>query len=127
MKKALVVAITLLTFVVTGSLWAGFQGPGSQNINTVAAAKKAPDDTYLTLTGNIVKQIKHEHYMFRDSTGEIEVEIDDDEWGGITVVPETTVRIVGELDKDMFGSKVDVKRIEIVPAKTTNSGGFKQN
>ena len=128
MKRALVVAIALLTFVATGSLWAGFQGPGSENLTTVAAAKKARDESYVTLTGNIVKQIKHEHYIFRDSTGEIEVEIDADEWGGITVGPETTVRILGEIDKDMFRSKkVDVKRIEIVSAKTTGSGGFKQN
>ena len=76
MKRALVVAITLLTFVATGSLWAGFQGPGSENLTTVAAAKKARDESYVTLTGNIVKQTKHEHYIFRDSTGEIEVEIE---------------------------------------------------
>ena len=127
MKRALVVAITLLTFVATESLWAGFQGPGGENLTTVAAVKKASDDSYVKLTGNIVKKIKDEHYMFRDSTGEIEVEIDNDKWGGITVTPETTVRIVGELDKDMFGSKVDVERIEIVSEKTTSSGGFKQN
>ena len=122
MKRALVVAITLLTFVATGSLWAGFQGPGSENLTTVAAAKKARDESYVTLTGNIVKQTKHEHYIFRDSTGEIEVEIDGDEWGGIKVVPETTDKIVGEVDKHMFSNtKIDAKRIEIVSDKTTNS------
>jgi uncharacterized protein (TIGR00156 family) len=128
MKRALVVAITLLTFVTTGSLWAGFKGPGGENLTTVAAAKKARDESHVTLTGNIVKQVKHEYYIFRDSTGEIEVEIDGDEWGGITVTPETTVKIVGEVDKHMFRSKkVDAKRIEIVSDKTTSSGGFKQN
>lgn len=127
MKRALVVAITLLTFVTTGSLWAGFKGPG-ENLTTVAAAKKASDESYVTLTGNIVKQIKHEHYIFRDSTGEIEVEIDADEWGDITVVPKTTVKIVGEVDKHMFrNTKIDAKRIEIVSDKTTSGGGFKQN
>ena len=32
MKRVFVVAVSLLTLVATESLWAGFEGPGSQNL-----------------------------------------------------------------------------------------------
>ena len=29
------------------------------------------------MCGNIIKKVSHEHYVFQDSTGKIDVEIDD--------------------------------------------------
>ena len=56
----------------------------------------------------------HEHYLFRDATGEILVEIDDDLFMGRTVTPQTTIRIYGEVDKEAFErTKIDVKHFDI--------------
>lgn len=95
----------------------GFQGPGGQaGVTTVAQAKSARDDTPVVLTGHIVSRAggDHEHYLFRDSTGEIVVDIDDELFLGRTVTPETTVRLYGEVDKELMErTKIDVKSLEI--------------
>ena len=68
-----------------------------------------------TLEGYIVQQVKHEKYMFRDSTGEMLVEIDDEVFKGQRVDPKTKVRIDGELERDfMEKDKVDVYNLTIL-------------
>lgn len=118
-------AIILGAFLVTPAV-AGFQGPvaggqgGYQGQAAGMTAKEAmslPDDAHVTLTGNLVRQLPtdHEKYVFRDATGEIVVEIDDDDFHGQTVTPQNTVRIYGEVDRE-FGRKtqIDVKTIEVL-------------
>ena len=96
----------------------GFQGPTTgANVATVQQALQARDDTAVVLTGNIMSRMagSDDKYMFRDSTGEIPVEIDAKVFAGRTVTPANTVRISGEVDKDMMEpTKVDVKFLEIV-------------
>jgi uncharacterized protein (TIGR00156 family) len=52
--------------------------------------------------------------MFKDGTGEIEVEIDDEDFRGAKITPETKVRLVGEVDKDWTSTTVDVDLVEVV-------------
>ncbi len=93
----------------------GFQGPSSTaGAKTVAEALKSSDDTYCSLTGNIISRVGKEKYTFRDETGTITVEIDDKKFYGRTVTPETTVRIVGEVDWHIGSNEVDVDYLEIV-------------
>ena len=80
-------------------------------ISTVKEAKDMNDDTYVTLRGNIEKRIKGDHYLFRDSTGTVEIEIDNDKWHGLTVGPEDVVEILGEVDSGWFTTTIDVKSI----------------
>ncbi|MGL5291104.1 MAG: NirD/YgiW/YdeI family stress tolerance protein [Vibrionaceae bacterium] len=49
--------------------------------------------------------------MFSDGTGEIRVEIDHDDWRGVQVTPKTKLTIVGELDRNISGMKVDVDTV----------------
>lgn len=87
----------------------------STSVQTVAAVKQMKDNSWFTLEGNIVKQIRKERYLFRDQSGEIEVEIDDEKWKGRKVDPSTKVRISGKVEKDWLSSmEVEVKRIELV-------------
>ena len=66
------------------------------------------------LTGEeISKETAKEKYQFRDSTGAIIIEIDNDDWNGLTVTPADTVTIYGEVDKEIMHSpEIDVDRIE---------------
>ena len=90
----------------------GFKGP-SDGVTTVAAALNAKDDTLVVLTGHIEKETAKEKYQFRDSTGAIIVEIDNEDWHGLTVTPADTVTIYGEVDKEIMHSpEIDVDRIE---------------
>lgn len=93
----------------------GFTGPGAVAVNTVQGALNAYDDTIVTLTGKITRQVAHEKYEFRDNTGTIIIEIDDDEWYGVQAGPNDTVQIRGEVDSDTFRrNEIDVKFITIV-------------
>ena len=66
--------------------------------------------------GRIVASLGDEKYTFQDATGSVMVEIDDDEWHGITVTPETNLEISGELDKEIFETpKIDVKSFRVLP------------
>ena len=78
---------------------------------TVAEAQNQADDTWVVLTGRIVKQLGHEKYQFTDGTTSITIEIDDDVWQGLTVGPNDKVEIQGEVDKGFRNVEIDVKRI----------------
>ena len=92
----------------------GFVGPGSSDMTTVQEALKARDDTPVVLEGVIESRIRGDRYQFRDATGTIIVEIDGDDWRGLTVGPKDIVILHGEVDTRMFSdSQIDVDRIEL--------------
>ncbi|MBR5915800.1 MAG: YgiW/YdeI family stress tolerance OB fold protein [Spirochaetia bacterium] len=92
----------------------GFTGGSKAEVTTVAQALKMKDDAKAVLRGNIVKQVGHEKYLFKDATGEIVIEIDDDDWGGVTVGPQDTVELIGEVDKDFNKVEFDVDIVKKV-------------
>lgn len=125
MKKVLLSSVLVLSLFGAGfqdaktpanqGNYGGFTGPQAQGANTVAAALKAWDDTMVTLKGNIIRQIAHEKYEFKDSTGVIIVEIDDDKWYGLSVGPNDVVEIYGEVDSEIYRkNEIDVKFIKKV-------------
>jgi len=87
---------------------------GDKKITTVQEIANLRDDTPVILQGNIINTIGHERYTFADATGQITVEIDNEDWKGIDVTPETNVEIYGEVDKGLFKkTKVEVDSIKI--------------
>ncbi|MCS3403164.1 MULTISPECIES: YgiW/YdeI family stress tolerance OB fold protein [Pantoea] len=91
----------------------GFKGP-TPGLTTVAQAKTLRDDAWVVLVGHIIKQVGHELYEFKDSSGRVRVEIDDKHWMGQTVSPDTKVRIDGEVDKDWNNVEIDVKKLQVL-------------
>ena len=49
--------------------------------------------------------------MFSDATGQVTVEIDDEDWRGLTVNEKDTVEIKGEVDKEFTSFIIDVDSI----------------
>ena len=89
--------------------FAGFQDANaSNNLTTVQAAQKMADHAPVTLEGNFVRQIDDDEFIFRDSTGEIKVDVDDRAWKGVNVTPNDRVRIQGSVDKD-FGEPTSIE------------------
>ena len=88
----------------------GFTGP-SGAVTTVANAKSLRDDTWVTLRGKITERISDDLYKFQDASGVINVDIDHKRWNGVTVGPQDTVEIQGEVDKDWNSLEIDVKQI----------------
>ncbi len=113
MIKTIAALFTILAF--TTIAFAGFDGPGATSrVEPVKSVKEMGDDTKVTMEGYLIKQIGEEHYIFKDNTGEIEVEIDDEDFRGAKVTPKTKVRIVGEVDKDWKSITIDVDYLEIL-------------
>ena len=88
----------------------GFTGP-SGAVTTVANAKSLRDDTWVTLRGKITERISDDLYKFQYASGVINVDIDHKRWNGVTVGPQDTVEIQGEVDKDWNSVEIDVKQI----------------
>jgi uncharacterized protein (TIGR00156 family) len=89
--------------------------------DTISAANQSKGAPYpagsivqLIPTEVMIKQSRDKHYTFRDNTGTIEVEIDNEDFRGAKVTPETKVRIVGEVDKDWNSTTVDTDYLEVV-------------
>jgi uncharacterized protein (TIGR00156 family) len=101
--------LSLLLLCVTVFVHAqGFTGPGtsgqpimvSQTI-TISEAKNCPQDSWVVITGNIVSSLPGgTHFMFRDSSGEIPVEIGPKEWRGLSAAVSDIVEISGEVKKE---------------------------
>ncbi|CAE6881972.1 Protein YgiW [Vibrio sp. B1REV9] len=131
MKKA--IAILISSVVLSASVLAsentidqqgmlatsgGFDGP-SQNdtLNTVEDVMNADwlvDGNKVTLIGHITMSLGNEQYTFADKTGQMTIEIDDDEWDGQNITPKDQVKIVGEIDKNDSANAVDVDWIRIL-------------
>lgn len=90
----------------------GFKGPGVEP-TTVQQALTYGDDTPVVLTGKIERSLGDEKYIFTDKTGKVTVDIDNDDWHGLTVTPNDTIVIEGEIDKDFFKTQIDVERVRL--------------
>ena len=117
---AVIVALPL------GPVFAQYQGPGGDGSSmgrtgytatTVGAIKSDPrDDMRVLLEGRLIRKIKHETYIFADSTGEIAVEIDDDDFPRSPVTADTVVVVEGKVDThrikdtDIEAERVSIKR-----------------
>ena len=121
MKKLLAATSLALVLGLAGNAMAqqpasvrgGFQGPGLTVI-TVSEALKLNDDAPVKLSGKIEKSLGNEKYLFKDATGSITIEIDDEDWNGVNATPETEIIITGEIDKDMLrDAEVDVDMVTL--------------
>lgn len=81
----------------------------------IAEILKAPvDDQMVTLTGKITKKIGDEKYMFTDGSGEIQLDIDDDDIATVKVDNNTKITIVGEVEiEDAQLVEIDVESIKL--------------
>ena len=117
MKKILFMCALMMGVpAVFAQVAGGFDGPSATGnmITTVQEALKKADDTQVTLKGKIINSLGDEKYTFKDATGEIIVEIDDEGWRGLKITPEDTVEIRGDVDKEFFKpTKIDVDSVRL--------------
>lgn len=106
-------AVTLSSAALAVMPQGGFQGPGIQP-TTVAQALEMKDDTAVVLTGQIEKSLGKEKYLFKDATGSVTIEVDNEDWRGLNVSPKDTIIIKGDVDKEMMrDTKIDVDSVEL--------------
>jgi uncharacterized protein (TIGR00156 family) len=113
--KRFTLVLLLAPLFSTAALAAGYTGPGATaQVTSVAAALNASDDTPVLLQGQIVKRLQDELYEFKDASGTINVEIDDEDWPAQAVSDSVTVRLTGEVDHDLSSREIDVESLELV-------------
>jgi len=124
MKKHLVIAgFCLILILISGNIFAqqnGYTGPvvpGANNqavVNgqyknvTVSQLTSIPHKSYVVLTGDLINFDGHKYYTFRDSTGEITIEISNYYFWDITVGPNEKVKILVEVERKRNG-KIEVE------------------
>ncbi|MGL5029882.1 MAG: NirD/YgiW/YdeI family stress tolerance protein [Aeromonas sp.] len=121
MKAITVTALTILT-ALSLPAFAAYNGP--EHKVSVSQVKSQPDDAWVTMQGKLVKRLGEDNFMFRDATGEMMVEVDDDAWRGQDISPNDTVKINGEVDKEWNNIKVDVSSLSKVGGSPVSKGGF---
>ncbi|PWB31108.1 stress-induced protein YgiW [Pseudomonas sp. SDI] len=113
--KARYLVLLLAPLFSTAALAVGYTGPGAQPISTVAAANDAADDSPVVLHGFVTKQLNNDDkYEFKDNTGTITVEIDNEDLPAVAFNEKTKVKLTGEVEKNLMSREIDVDLVEIV-------------
>ena len=86
-----------------------------KNVVTIAHASKLADETAVSVTGSIVREVKHEHYELKDKSGTIIVDIDRDLATPAQLKPGTKVRVYGEVDTHRVkATDIDAVKVDIL-------------
>ena len=87
--------------------------PVVDRIVTVEQIPAMRDNQNVVMTGYIVESLGDEMYVFQDSTGAINVEIEPVILGEMVIVPNTKMKIKGEIDKGNNGEP-DVIEVDYI-------------
>ena len=119
MKKISIMAV--LGVMGAATAFAGPNNMANNNMNnnnmievvTVEQVRAMPDDSPVIIRGYLLRQNGENSYVFQDTTGTINLEIDAEDWGGLTIAPTDFVEVWGEVDKNgMSMIEVDVSAIK---------------
>lgn len=100
------VGIVFICLLLTSNVSAQFTGPTLETeISSVEEVSFLAIHSYATVVGNIVAHIREDYYLFRDDTGEIRVEIENSVWQNRAIGPDTTIRLVAEVDQNSLGMR----------------------
>jgi uncharacterized protein (TIGR00156 family) len=116
MKKLIAAASV---FLLTACLAYGqYTGPNSTDkvLTVKEVLKNAPmldrSDRLVKVKGNIVKQLKKNTFLFKDSTGSIQVEISKKSFPARLFDDKTVLYLIAEVDYDFLeGSELEVKQV----------------
>ena len=109
MRNVLLVTALATTAYVSAQTPVNQAALAPTQVTSVKQALTLKDDSAVMLKGQVVKSLGDEKYQFRDATGTITVDIDDELWQGRPISPTTTVTLIGEVDID----RLPTKRVEI--------------
>jgi uncharacterized protein (TIGR00156 family) len=93
-----------------GAFEGGYTGPGPA-LATVKEAMAKPNDSAVSLKGNIINYLGRDDYTFADSTGSVELRIPPPAWQGQSVSEADTVEIQGEIKQERERTVIHVRRI----------------
>lgn len=80
----------------------------------VADADSWKDNQFIALQGKIVEQVGKRDFLFRDASGEIEVEISRHAWHGQDITPNDEVKLFGDVNKSWKKPTIEIRHVEKV-------------
>ncbi|MBO7508788.1 MAG: NirD/YgiW/YdeI family stress tolerance protein [Alphaproteobacteria bacterium] len=114
MKKISVFAV--VGVITSGAAMAGSNNMANNNVTevmTVEQVRGLADNSPVIIRGYLLRQNGENSYVFQDTTGTINLEIDDEDWGGMTVSPNDFIEVWGEVDRNgMTMVEVDVSAMK---------------
>lgn len=122
-KWNLISALLVAVSVLSAPAMAQYTGPSNEHpagtVTTGTATVKSildigKDAQVVVLEGHVVRHVKGDKYLFSDGTGEIKTEIDARFIPSQPFDASTRLRLTAEVDKDLFGIELDVKRLEVL-------------
>ena len=115
MKKIISSLVVILMLVPCAFAYqaGGFYDVTDSTI-TVKQCLSKPDNSFVTMKGNIKKRLTSEEYLFTDKTADIVVEIDSEKWMGQFVGVDDEIVITGEVDRDFRTVKIDVDSVQVL-------------
>lgn len=114
MKKYLFLSLAAAALIGTsGFVMAQNNMQEQLSVTTVEQIGTMNDETPVMLQGTITQSLGDNMYVFSDSTGNINIEIEEDEWNGNSFSPNMVVTINGEVDKEGNLSQIDVSEVQM--------------
>lgn len=111
-------AMAIFISALAAPAWAQFTGQGTQVATpTVAEILAKPvDGQMVRVQGHLLRKIKSETYAFSDGTGEIVMEIDDDDFPKQPVSETTKLEVVGEVDTGLRRPpEIEAESVRVLP------------
>ena len=82
-------------------------------VMTVEQVRGLSDNSPVIIRGYMLRQNGENSYVFQDTTGTINLEIDQEDWGGQTFSPNDYVEVWGEVDRNGASMiEVDVSAVK---------------
>ncbi len=116
-----VVAAVGILFGGTNALADNHQKTETKPISKVSDIQSMPDDSVVYIQGYVVEDLGDDNYKFKDDSGTINIEIDEDIMEGNNVVGEAMMFITATVDKDGNVTSLDAEEVDIIPVPAENN------
>lgn len=124
MKNKILSVVTSLA-VICGAFAANAASSASDNsnkpISQVSEVKNMADESTVYIQGYLIQNLGNEMYTFKDDSGTLTVEIDDDLMDANMYSPTTLVWIAAEVDKQGDIVALEAEEIQFIPNQASNS------
>lgn len=112
-------ALAGILFIGTNAIAAENLPDNTKPVSKVSNINDMPEDTVVYVQGYIVQNLGDDNYLFRDDSGTIAVEIDEDLIEDNTLTPNTVVFIMANINKDGDVTSLEAEEIQFMPAAPT--------
>lgn len=92
-------------------------------VSKAAEVKNLPDDAVVYIQGYIVDNLGDDDYVFKDDSGTVNIEIDEDLIEGNTIVPDAVVFITATVDREGDITSLEAEEVDFLPDSGTGGSG----